>query len=337
MVVTIKDVAKKAGVSISTVSKVINNAPTISDITKVRVKQIMEELNYYPNSIARSFVSQNSYNIGILMELKRSYAFLNPYLYEILGGIEEVAQQNGYFLTLSNINSVMYNRNALDKIVMGKRFDGLIIHVAALTKSMIQRLEELEFPFIVIGQPAFECGVCWIDINNKLAGEIVTNHLIDEGYKRIAFIGGIQKDRISANRQNGYKNALLNKGVKIEKYYIKEGGTTLEEGFRLMNELLDLPNPPDSVVCTNNFIAFGGIKAIQSRGLKIPGDIAVVGFDNYPLSQLTDPQLTVVDIDVFELGVQAANALMNKLKNPNLQVQYSMLSPTLIVRESSKK
>lgn len=336
MPVTIKDVALRAGVSISTVSKVINNGSNISDATKEKVRSIMKELNYYPNIIAKSFAQRNSYNIGVLMDLKRSDAFINSHLYEILGGIEEVAQQNGYFLTLSNMSSVIKN-DTLDKIVMQKGVDGLIIQVNNLTKSTCQRLDDLSFPYIVIGQPKFESKVCWIDSNNKLAGEIAASHLIEEGYERIAFIGGPDKDDISKNREAGYRNSLQEHSIKVNKSYIKEGETNTENGYTLMNELLDLPNPPDSLVCTNNFMAVGAMRAIKERGLKIPDDVAVIAFDNYPLSQFTEPPMSVVDIDVFELGVHAANALMNKLRNPNLQVQYSMLSPTLIVRESSKK
>lgn len=336
MPITIKDVALKAGVSISTVSKVINNGPNISAATKEKVKNIMKDLNYYPNILAKSFAQRNSYNIGVLMDLKRSDAFVNSHLYEILGGIEEVAQQNGYFLTLSNMSSVIKN-DTLDKIVMQKGVDGLIIQVNGLTKGICQRLDVLGFPYIVIGQPKFESKACWIDINNKLAGEIATTHLIDEGYERIAFIGGPDKDDISQNRETGYKNSLQEHYIKINKSYIKEGPTITENGYALMNELLDLPIPPDSIVCSNNFTAVGAIRAIKKRGLKIPNDVALIAFDNYPLSQFTEPPMSIVDIDVFELGVHAADALMNKLKSPNLQVQYSMLSPTLIVRESSKK
>lgn len=337
MAVTIKDVAELAGVSKSTVSKVINDSPTISTATKEKVRKIMKELNFYPNHIARTLVQQSTYTIGVLMELKKSYAFENPYLYEILGGVEEIARQNGYLLTLSNIDSIINSKNALDKLIMEKRIDGLIIHVASITKNIIEKLEKLQFPYIVIGQPNFDSNSCWIDINNKLAGEIATTHLVEQGYKRIAFIGGTARDAISTKRQTGYRNVLQNCDMKINKDYIKEGGSNTEEGCRLMNELLDLAELPDSVVCVSNFVAFGAIQAIRNHGLKIPEDIAVVSFDNYPLAQYTDPPLSVVDIDVFELGVHAGNALMNKLKNPNLQVQYSMLAPELIVRESSRK
>lgn len=336
MAVTIKDVANQARVSISTVSKVINDSPTIPPATKERIRKIMEELNYYPNRIARSFAQQNSFTIGVLMDFKKSYAFMNPHLYEILGGIEEVANQNGYLLTLTSIRSLINNKNALDRMIMEKRVDGLILHVSVFTRTISQKLDKLQFPYTVIGEPNFDSNACWIDINNKHAGEIATTHLMEEDCKRIAFIGGPANDDISAKRQSGYRNILQAGNIKIDKRYILEGEPATADGYQLMNELLNLPEPPDGVVCSNNFLAFGAIQAIKKRNLRIPQDIKIVSFDNYPLSPYTDPPFSVVDIDVFELGVHAAEALLNKMKNPNLQIQYNIISPTLIIRESSK-
>ena len=335
--ITIKEVAKAANVSISTVSKVMSDAPTISDATKKRVREVMEELNYYPNIIARSFVQQSSKNIGIVMELKRHYAFLNSHIYEILGGIESILSQNGYSLTLLNPSSLGEGLEPYEKIIREKRVDGLIIHVANLNKALCKKMDALHFPYVVIGQPAFESNLCWIDINNKTAGEIAAAHLLSEGYTRPAFIGAPHEDHFSHNRQMGFCSALEKKGLIIDPEYIMEGETSIENSGNMMNALLDLPSPPDSVVCLNNFVAFGVIQAIKKRGLKIPEDVALISFDNYPLSMFTEPQLSVVDNDVFELGSHAANILLSKIANPNLQMQYSMLLPNLIVRESSRK
>jgi LacI family purine nucleotide synthesis repressor len=336
--ITIKEVAKAANVSISTVSKVMNDAPTISDATKLRVKKIMEEMNYYPNVIARSFVQQSSKNIGVVMDLKRHYAFLNSHLYEILGGIEAILSDNDYTLTLLNSSSLKDGIDPYEKIILEKRVDGLIIHISNLNKTLCKKMDSMNFPYVVIGQPNFDFNVCWIDINNKLAGEIAGNHLIDEGYKKIAFVGGVtSKDNVSLNRQNGVLSALKQKGLTIHEEYIKEGDTSCEHSETMMRELLDLDTPPDSVICLNNYVAFGVIGAIKKARLNIPNDIAVISFDNYPLSMYTEPPLSVVDNDVFELGSHAANILLNKIANPNLQMQYSMLSPNLIIRESSKR
>ncbi len=331
---TIKEVAKAAGVSISTVSKVINDAPTISKETKQRIRDIMKEMNYYPNVIARSFVRQSSKNIGIIMELKRNYAFLNSHIYEILGGIEGVLSENGYMVTLLNTTSMGNSLEPYEKIIREKRVDGLIIHIVDLDKTLCKRMDELNFPYIVIGQPDFESNMCWIDINNKTSGELAAKHLIDKGYRRIAFLGS--NTNISKNRLFGFKSAMADANVKLMKEYITEGDPSIESSEEMMDKLLILPTPPDSVICLNNFVAMGALQAIKKRNLKIPQDLAIISFDNYPLSMFTEPPLSVVDNDVFELGSYAAKALLYKLENPNIQLHYSMLSPNLIIRESSK-
>lgn len=335
--ITIKDVAKAAGVSISTVSKVMNDAPTISLATKDRIRKIMEEMNYYPNVIARNFVQQSSKSIGVVLELKRNYAFLNSHIYEILGGIEEILSKNDYIVTLLNTASMGNNTEPYEKIIREKRVDGLIIHISNLNQSLCKKMEKLNFPYIVIGQPDSESNISWIDINNKAAGEIATKHLLSEGYERIAYIGGTATDNVSKNRQLGFTSILAKSNTKLYKEYIMEGDTSIEGSEEMMKDLLNLPVPPDCVICLNNFVAFGALKAINKRQLKIPQDIALISFDNYPLSMFTQPQLSVVDNNVFELGQYAAKALLDKIENPNLHIQSSMLSPNLIIRESSKR
>lgn len=335
--ITIKEVAKAAGVSISTVSKVFNDSPTISNETKIRVRNIMDEMNYYPNIIARSFVTQSSKNIGVVMELKRNYAFLNSHIYEILSGIEGVLSKNGYIVSLLNSASIGNNSEPYEKMIKEKRIDGLIIHVSNLNRSLCKKMEKLNFPYIIIGQPVHESNICWIDINNKAAGEIAAKHLKEQGYERIAFIGGTETDNVSNNRKLGIKSVVESSNLKLFREYFMEGEPTIENSEVMMNQLLSLPVLPDSVICLNNFVAYGALKAIKKRGLKIPDDIGIISFDNYPLSMFTEPELSVVDNDVFELGSHSAKALLDKLENPNLQIQYSMLSPSLIIRESSKR
>lgn len=334
--ITIKDVAKAAGVSISTVSKVINDAPTISKATKERIRDLMKEMNYYPNVIARSFVHQSSKNIGVIMELKRNYAFIHSHVYEILGGIEGVLNENGYMVTLLNTTTFGNSIEPYEKLIREKRVDGMIIHIANINKSLCKKIDELGFPYIIIGQPDFESNISWIDVNNKAAGEIATKHLLDEGFSRIAFIGSTSKDNVSNSRQLGYRSTLIANNIKVCKEYLMEGEPSEDGSEEMMEQLLNLPVPPDSIICLNNYVAIGALKAIKRRGLRIPQDIAIISFDNYPLSMYTEPPLSVVDNDVFELGAHAAKALLNKIDNPNLQMQYSMLSPKLILRNSSK-
>lgn len=337
MAATIRDVAKQAGVSVSTVSKALSGNYSISAATKDKINRVINELNYRPNIIAKSFARQNSYNIGVIMNLSHYDAFIMPHLYEILAGIETTAHENGYFLTFSNIKSKKDKHEIIETLAAQKVVNGLILHVDTISRDICRELDSLKFPYIVIGQPDFSYHACWVDINNKLAGEIAVNHLVEEGYKKIAFIGGMSDDRISRDRLDGYKNSLTKHGMNINENYIKTEKIDVDTSFNMACGLLEMQDPPDSIVCSNNFAALGCLRAVMSKGLKVPEDAAIITFDNYPFSQFTEPPLSVVEIDVFELGVHAANALINKLKNPNLQIEYSMLSPTLNIRESTRK
>lgn len=339
MSVTIKDVAARAGVSISTVSKVIHDSPTISDATKQRVLEVMKELNYHPNIIARSFARQSSYHIGLIMSLKKEDAFLNPYIYEIMGGIEEVARKNGYLLSIINTSTILGNPGELEKLIAQKRVDGLIIHLGGFDEKLTEVLDKAEFPYVFIGRPSFATGASWVDINNCKAGEIATEHLVGQGCSRIAFIGnGItHRSSICGARVEGYKNVLQAEGYQVDERYIKDMKGASHNIPSLMEELLGLDERPDGLVCSNNFIAFETLKYLQRKNINVPGDMLLITFDNYPFAPYTVPSMSTVDIDVFDLGAQSAHAIISKLSNPGITIQYSLLSPSLIVRESSAR
>lgn len=335
MKVTIKDVAREAGVSISTVSKVMNNSSRISDETKRRVRKIMGDLNYYPNVLARNLVQQSSMSIGIVMEIQRSYAFRNPYIFEILGGIEEVAHKNHYSVNLINLHSTTQH-NEVRKLIAEKRIDGIIFQGLVMNKPMVDTLTEFQFPFICIGEPLSFRNVSWIDINNIMAGSLAVEHLVEEGYSKPAFIGGNEKDGISSKRLKGYKEALQSAGLGIYNEYIKTcANPEQEKGYKMALQLLELENRPDSIICTSNFLAFGVLQALKEKNISIPDQIAVVCFDNYPLAEYTVPPLTAVDIDVFELGVFAARNLLEIIKKPEFQIQSNLMNIKVIKREST--
>ena len=239
MAVTIKDVALKAGVSISTVSKVIHDSPSISDATKQRILEIMKELNYYPNIIARSFVRQSSYHIGLIMSLKKEDAFLNPYIYEILGGIEEVVRKNGYLLSIINMNTILDDPVELEKLMAQKRVDGFLIHLGGFKEKLARSLDKAGFPYVFIGQPTFTTSSSWVDINNSKAGEIATEHLISQGCSKIAFIGTREEDYdpICKARIDGYKKVLQREGYDSYIYYTKDMKSNCENMPSLIDEL----------------------------------------------------------------------------------------------------
>ncbi|NLY19142.1 MAG: LacI family transcriptional regulator [Clostridiaceae bacterium] len=335
MSVTIKDVAKKAGVSISTVSKVIHDSPTISKTTKQRVKAIMKELNYYPNIIGRSLVRQSSFRIGLIMLLKKEDAFRNPYIYEILCGIEEESRRNGYSLTIINVNTILKDPSELEKLILQKSIDGLLIHLPGFKKGLTDILEKREFPYVFIGKPPFETDTEWVDIDNAKAGEIATEHLFKTGRSRIAYIGDWLDLFICKIRYGGYKKCYKSMGLEVPEQYVRETQGDNKKIPGIVEDLLGLKNPPDGIVCSDNFIAFEALKTLQEKQIKIPSDIALITFDNYPFAPYTSPRLSTIDIDVFELGARSTRLLIAKLAGNNDSVKNELLTPSLIARESS--
>lgn len=336
MTVTIKDVAREAAVSISTVSKVMSDSPRISEDTKNKVRQIMRDMSYHPNRLARSFVQQSSYNIGVLMHIERSTAFKNPYIFEILGGIETIAYQKNYNVTLSNLTAISHQKEALEKIIAEKQVDGFLLHASPSMKFMVDFLLKNEFPFTIIGEPPFEGKINWVDIDNQFAGQLAVQHLLDQGYQRPAFIGGPKDDKITTKRLAGFVKRLKQEAGEFPETYIKHGkDTSSEAGVTLWKELTTLPNVPDSVVCTGNFLSAGVLKIAKASGVQIPQELGIISFDNYPLAPYTDPPLSVVDMDVYELGVYAAKILFEKIENKNYLVQSKMLNVEIIQRAST--
>jgi DNA-binding LacI/PurR family transcriptional regulator len=335
MSVTIKDVAREANVSPSTVSKVMNNSPSIPDITAQHVKEVMKKLRYYPNVQARNFVKGKTMNIVFLTKLEPHIAFLNPHMFDILCGVQEFLAKNGYNLSIVGIHNPDEATETAEQIIAQRSADGIIIHGSAITKGMTGLLIKAQFPHILIGKPNFESQVCWIDVNHFLSGQLAAEHLCKCGFDRIAFIGGSSKDKIFSQRLSGFLSVMKKESLHVPDEYIKYGDASSRSSFQLMNELISCPVRPNAVICEDNVVAFGAVRAIQQMGLKIPGEIGLICFDNYPLSEIMDPMPTVVDIDMHDMGIQAATLLLRKIRHPELQVQTFTTMPVLKIRSTT--
>lgn len=336
MNITIKDVAREAGVSISTVSKVLNNGSSISDATKEHVRNIMDELGYQPNEQARNFARKKTNHIIYIVLLEEHIAFKNPHMFEIMCGVQNALSKKMYNLSFLGVAS----GEALSRIqdITGRKSaDGIIVHGSVTTREIAEYLSASGFPHIIIGRPPFKCTACWIDINNSISGEMAAKHLTECGCRKIAFIGGPKGDEISTKRLNGFMSAMYNIGCRVSGKYIKYGDNSKESGYRLAMELFEETEQPDGIICENNYITLGVVKAMNTIKKRIPEDIGLISFDDYPLSRIIEPCLTVVDIDVYDMGYQAGNILLRKIKNPELNVQSYTTLPRIIVRNSTGK
>ncbi len=334
MGVTIKEVAEAAGVSISTVSKVINGHYSISEATVQRVQKVMRDLNYYPNASAQSFAKGATQNVIVLANLSPNTAFQNPHMFEILSGLEESLRAKGYRLILRGVDETTAYEIA-EEIISRRSADALAIHVSVITHPLAALLTRLQFPHIVLGAPSFESQVCWIDNNNVYSGSMGASFLVSAGYKRIAFVGGQYYDLGSSNRLQGVKQTLQDAGIPLENRYIWLGESTRADGHRMTRQLMEEQELPDAIVCANNYIALGCVDAVKELGYRIPEDIGIIAFDDYPFSSMIEPPLTVVDINVRDLGLQAGKFLTQIIRHPNMQVQTYATTSNLIIRNST--
>ena len=334
MAVTIKDVAREAGVSVSTVSKVLNGHYSISAPTAERVREAMRALQYYPNASAQSFARGATRRVVLLADLYRNIAFENPHMFEIFAGVEETLRRRGYALELRGTDKTDAS-GAAGEIIARREADALLVHVSVMSHALSALLTEKRFPHMVLGVPGFPSQVCWVDINQVYSGTLAASHLVKCGYTRIAFIGGRDYDLSSTNRLEGVRKGLEDAGIPISENFIWLGDSTLADGERMTGRLLSQSPRPDSVICANNYLALGCVEAIHAFGLRIPDDIGAMTFDDYPFSRQTNPQLTTVDIDVRDMGAQAADLLLSVIRHPNKQVQMYITTSNVIEREST--
>ena len=329
-------IANEAGVSKSTVSKVLNHWTTISPATVEKVHAAIEKLHYTPNSRAVSFAKGATSNIVYLTNLEKDTAYRNPHMFDIMCGVHHTLSENNYSLTLVNTSEEHYPGEKVSEVITSGSSDGLIIHGSAINKEIANLILDAGFPHIIIGHPSFESRLCWVDTNHALAGEYAAAHMIACGYTDVAFIGERKTDYISAQRQKGFMAGMLDRGFHIPAARIGNTDSSCQHAYSVTSDMLTQPVPPRAIVCENNTLALGVIQAVKDRQLSIPDDIAILTFDVYPYSSIIDPQLTIVDINVYDTGVQAGSMMIRKLQNPELLIQSYTTLPVIIQGESTR-
>jgi len=327
MAVTIHDVARLAGVNSSTVSRVINGKATITPDTKERVYAAMRELDYHPNSLARSLASGLSGAIGVVVNARDAEAFSNVFFSRSLFAIEKVAQSRNYQVIIAN--GAQNRGGTIENLMKEHKVDGLILPPTTVKPSLMETIGD--FPYVVLGTPdTLRSETCWVDNNNEQGAEMAVQHLIKMGYSRIAYLGGYQKRGFTLRRVRGYQNAVGGTGV-----ILPTDGTS-ENAHALALDELKKADHPDAFVCNDNLAAFGLLKACRELHLSVPQEIGIIAFDNYPLAEYMDPPLTIVDIDTAMLGEQTAQLLFRRIES-RMGNQQIMLSTSLVIRASSDR
>ncbi|MEQ6375450.1 LacI family DNA-binding transcriptional regulator [Bacillaceae bacterium S4-13-56] len=334
MGVTIKDVANVSGVAPSTVSRVIADHPRISEATKKKVRKAMKELGYHPNVNARSLANKSTQAIGVVMP-SSDKALQNPFFPEVLRGISSVAHDKDYSLYISTGQTDEEIFEGVLRMVQGNRVDGIILLYSRVEDEVRNFLIEHKFPFVVIGKPYEQMdSISHVDNDNLSAAQEITNHLIELGHERIAFIGGDTELVVTLDRMRGYQIALEKAGFPVKDEYHIHAEFLQSGGQEAVYKLLNLMDPPTGLVIADDLMAFGVIQMLEEFGLNVPRDISIVSFNNVYLSQLTRPPLTTVDIHIHELGVQATKCLIEKAKHRN-EPSKRIIVPFEIVERSS--
>lgn len=337
MATTIKDVAREAGVSIATVSKVINGRVHVAPATRERVLQVMEKLNYAPNAAAANLARRSSKNVLYADRFYKGLPYENPHMFDIICGASQELGRKGYRLSLLNLDICGKRPEEMfEEAILSRVADGIIVSSAFVTPHVERLMLRYDFPQICIGKPEFDTVLSWIDANNTLSSDLAVEQLLSTGCRTLAFMGGRREDHIFMDRLRGFRSAMEKRGLPVREEYITFNPPEVDAITRSAASLLELPQPPDGIICTNSLMAVGAVRAVREKGLEIPGDVSLVAFDDHPYSPMVSPQPTIIDIDLFSLGVHAGNLLLKKIRNPAMLVQTYTALPRLLLRGTTR-
>ncbi len=330
------DVARLAGVSRTTVSFVLNgiNDVSIPEKTRRKVIDAAKQLNYHPDAAGRILASGKTKNIGLVQIQNSEQVFMDAFLLSVLVGIEQNASQRGFHVLLKNI--LISSEDQYSQLILENRVDGIILSGPRQDDRGLIELHESGVPIMLLGQMP-NTDIPFVDVDARKGAESAVNFLVEHGYKQIAMITNAPMQYTSAQqRRQGYVNSLTKAGLPINEEWFKEGEYTPASGFQAAQELLAKKDLPDAIFVASDVVAMGVYRAIKQENLRIPEDIAVVGFDDIPMSQYFDPPLTTVHLPGFNLGWAAGDRLIRLIMKEGLDVNGFFLETELIKRESTK-
>ncbi len=326
MTVSIKDIAKKAGVSPSTVSRALRDDPRVNAETKTQIQNIARSMSYVPSAAARSLVGKRSATIGAAVRDLR-----DPYYARLMSGIEDLATEYNYQVILSSFYRNPERELAVVLDFHERRVDGIIVAGSAVAQAYLSSDSKFFKPIVLVNSPAYPYSV---SINGFLGAKKVVEHLIDLGHRRIAYITWGSEHIDGLNRLGGYRTALSEHNIAIDDNFIVAGDGGVTGGVKATTHLLDLPQPPTAIFGFNDMTAIGVINALRQKGCKVPRDFSVAGYDDLEMAAYYFPTLTTVRQPTFRVGRQTVNMLL-KLINNEAGVVPEVLDPKLVIREST--
>ena len=338
MAVTIRDVAALAGVSPSTVSRTCKDHRSISEETKIRVRRAMDQLGYEYSAPQETSNNQTSRTIGIILPPSTRQTYENPFYLEAIRGISQFCNGHKYISTIitgQNSEEVM---EAIQTMVSGNHVDGFIVLYSKEDDAIVDYLYSEGFTYVLIGKAKqFVNQTIYIDNDNILAGKEATEYLISLGHKKIAYLGSESIMVFSSDRKTGYQMALLQNDLPVDKKYCVEVDHVFMDECKHLLEMLKSEDRPTAMVVSDDILAVSLERVCNQCGLSIPEDLSIISFNDSLFAKLTSPQLTSVDVNSFQLGIEAASQLINHVENPNLLATKIIVPHRIVKRDSCKE
>ena len=334
MPVTLQDIADQLDVSIATVSRALSNSSGVSEATRQRVLVTAQEMGYRPNVTARRLQQQRTETIGFVIPTFGP-RFSDPFFSELLAGIGNEASEHEYDLLVSTRAPGPEELLGYERLVTERRVDGLLVVRTRRKDPRIAYLLERGFPFVAFGRSDIEEDFPYLDVDGEAGVRALTQHLIEQGHRRIAYVNAPQDVMFKRYRLEGFRKALTAAGLTYDPELIIDGRLTNASGYQAGQRLMALKSHPTAVIACNDLMALGVMSAVHETGLRVGREIAVAGFDDIPMAKLAHPPLTTVQQPIYQIGRKICRMLLTLLKGEPLEESHVLFKPKLVVREST--
>ena len=327
--ITMADVAERAGVSKATVSHVINETRFVEEATKSRVREAIDALGYRPNVAARSLTTQRTRIIGLIIS-----DVTNTFFGELTRGIDDALFANGYSLMLCNTNEVLEREEYYIDVLLRQGVDGIIAAAASQDWDALNEAAKLNIPIVMLDRTFENADSPYVGVNNSQGAYLGTRHLIERGYREIGILSGFQRLSTMRERLAGFEQAMAEANLPLRASWCIDSPLTIEDGKRAMQQLMGQAERPGAVFISNNLLSLGALMGLREMELVCPDDVALVGFDDHPWAQVSDPPLTVVRQPTYAIGETAAQKVLKALDDGDVDIGSALFDCQLVMRQS---
>jgi len=329
----LEEIARLSHKSRSTVSRVINNDPHVSDATRTAVMEVVQRVNFHPNAAARSLAAGRTRVLGLVIPTGVSALFTDPYFPLLVQGVAQACNAHDHSVMLW-LAEPEYERRTIGQVLHGGLIDGVILASVLTGDPLLQALTgaDATVPFVLVGRQPGNDRLNYVDVDNINSAREAVTHLLRQGRRRVATITGLLNTNVGIDRRDGYLAALRQRSLPVDPELIVESDFTEAGGYGAMQRLL--PCRPDAVFAASDMMAMGALRALREAGRRVPQDVAVVGFDDMPFAERAEPPLTTMRQPVQRTGVVAAETLMDLIDNPEAQPRRILMPTELIIRDS---